>query len=74
MQIALPGAHGIRVDLAHVPPPVHLLYVLDVQIPRAVVVVRQADARVLSYYVVVDAEDRLGVHSYPRNLCTKGFI
>jgi hypothetical protein len=68
LEIALAGSHGVRVHLAHVPAPIGLLDFSDVQVPAAVVVVRQHDPRVLSYDVVVDTEDGLSVDSHPRHL------
>lgn len=38
------------------------------QVPAAVVVVRQHDARILGDDVVVNAEDSLRVHAHPRHL------
>lgn len=54
LQVSLPTAHGICVDLTHVPASVSLVYVLDMQVPGAVVIVRQRDARVLRDHVVMD--------------------
>lgn len=47
-------AHGIGVDLTHIPAAVSLVHVLDMQVPGAMVVIGQGDARVLRYHVVVD--------------------
>lgn len=68
LEVPLPTAHGICVDLTHVPASVCLVYVLDMQVPGAVVIVRQRDARVLRDHVVMDRENGLRVHSNPRHL------
>lgn len=68
LEVPLSTAHGIRVDLTHVPPAVSLVYVLDMQVPGAVVIVRQRDARVLRDYIVMDRENGLRVHANPRHL------
>lgn len=68
MQVTLPRSHGIRVHLTHVPAAIRLLHLSDVQIPAAVVVVRQHDARILCDDVVVDAEDGLRVDAHPSDL------
>lgn len=70
LQVPLTASHRVRVHLTHVPAPVLLVYVLDVQIPRPVIVVGQRHPRVLGDDVVVDGQDRLGVHSNPRHLRT----
>jgi hypothetical protein len=68
LEVPLLTAHGIRVDLTHVPTAVILVYVLDVQVPGAVVIVRQRDARVLRDHFVMDRENSLRVHANPRHL------
>jgi len=68
LDVSNSGPHRIRVDLAHVPSPVVLLDVCDVQIPGAVVVEGQRNAGVLGDDVVVDGQNCLRVHSHPRNL------
>lgn len=68
LEVPLPTAHGVCVDLTHVPASVSLVYVLDMQVPGAVVVVRQRDARVLRDHIVMDREDCLRVHADPRHL------
>ena len=60
--------HGIRVDLAHVPPSVALLCPLDVEEPFVTGRAGQRDARVPSYHVVVDRQYGLGVDSDPGDL------
>ena len=61
-------AHRVGVDLTHIPAAVSLVHVLDVQVPGAMVVEGQGDARVLRYHVVVDRENCLRVHANPRHL------
>jgi hypothetical protein len=68
LKVPLSTSHGVGVDLTHVPAAVSLVYVLDVQVPRAVVVVRQGDARILRDHVVMDREYRLCVHTDPCHL------
>lgn len=57
-----------RVDLAHVPPLVLLLDVVDVQKPRAVLVVRYGDPRVPGDHVTVHRQDGRLLEVHPRNL------
>ena len=61
--------HGVGVDLAHVPAPVHLLHVGDVKLPLLVLPVGQGHALVPGDDAVVDGQDGLRVHPHPRNLC-----
>ena len=61
--------HGVGVDLAHVPAPVHLLHVGDVKLPLLVLPVGQGHALVTGDDAVVDGQDGLRVHPHPRNLC-----
>jgi hypothetical protein len=68
LEVSLPTAHGICVDLTHVPAAVSLVYVLDMQVPGAVVIVRQRDARVLRDHIMMDREYGLCVHANPRHL------
>jgi hypothetical protein len=68
LEVPLPAAHGICVELTQVPAAVSLAYVLDMQVPGAVVIVRQRDARVLRDHVVMDRENGLRVHANPRHL------
>lgn len=68
LEVALPRSHRIGVHLAHVPTAVRLLHLSNVQVPAAVVVVGQHDARILCDDVVVNAENRLRVHPHPRDL------
>lgn len=60
--------HGVRVDLAHVGAPVLHLHALDVQVPRAVVVVGHGYSWIVGNDMVVYSLDRLGVGLYPSNL------
>jgi hypothetical protein len=68
LQVPLSTAHGVGVDLTHVPAAVSLVHVLDLQVPGAMVVKRQRDARVLRYHVVMDRQNGLRVHANPRHL------
>jgi hypothetical protein len=72
LEVTLPGSHGIGVHLTHVPTSIRFLHFPNVQIPTAVIVVRQHNARILCDDVVVDAENRLRVHAHPRDLRTHG--
>ncbi len=71
LQEDLLTAHGICVDLAHVPASVVLVDLVDVQSPDLLVVVRQRHALVARDDVVVDGEDGLRVHAHPRHLHTR---
>ena len=68
LQVSSPAPHGVRVDLAHVPAPVNLLGVGDVQLPLLVLSVRERHSLVPGDDAVVDGEDGLGVHPDPGNL------
>lgn len=68
LQISLPRPHGIGINLAHVPSSIWLFDLPDVQVPAAMVVVSQHNSRILSDDIVMNAEDRLCVNSYPRDL------
>ena len=68
LEVGPPAPHGVGVDLAHVPAPVHLLHVGDVQLPLLVLAVAQRHALVPRDDAVVDGHDGLGVHPHPRNL------
>ena len=46
LEVAPLAPHGVGVDLAHVPAPVHLLHVGDVQLPLLVLPVRERHALV----------------------------
>ena len=54
--------------MTHVIAAIRLLDLSDVQIPAAVVIVSQDDARVLRDDVVMNAEDGLRVDPHPRDL------
>lgn len=68
LEISFTGAHWVRVDLAHVPAPVRLLHLLDVQVPGAMVIVRKRNPGILRNHFVVNGEDCLCVHAHPRQL------
>lgn len=57
-----------RVDLAHVAALVLLVHRRDVQEPRAVLVVRHADARIARDHVVVNRQDGRLLEVHPRHL------
>lgn len=59
-----------RIYLTHVPPLVLLLHVTDMQEPRAVLIVRDADARIPRYHVIVYGEDRGLLKVHPSHLKT----
>lgn len=64
------GVNGV--DLAHVTALVLLVHVLDVQIPGAalvVLVVRDADARITRYHVIVHGQNCRLLEVHPGNLC-----
>ena len=58
----------MRVDLAHVPPPVILVHVVDVQSPDLLVMVGEGDSLVPRDDVVVNRHDGLGVNPDPGDL------
>lgn len=60
-----------RVDLTHVATLVLFVYWGDVQEPRAVLVVRNADARVARDHVVVHRQDGRLLEVHPRHLRNK---
>lgn len=68
LKVTFSGSHGISVHLAHVPASIWLFDFSDMQIPAAMVVVRQNNARILSDDIVMNAENRLSVNSHPRYL------
>jgi hypothetical protein len=68
LEVSLSTSHGIRIDLTHVPAAVSLVYVLDMQVPGAMVVVGQRDAWILRDHIVMDRENGLRVHANPRHL------
>ena len=68
LQVPPPAPHGVRVDLAHVPAPVNLLGVGDVQLPLLVLSVRERHSLVPGDDAVVDGENGLGVHPHPGHL------
>lgn len=68
LQVPLSTSHRVRVHLTHVPAAVFLVHVSDVQIPRPVIVVGQGHPGILGDDVVVNGQDRLSVHSDPRDL------
>lgn len=59
---------GDRIDLAHISPLILLLYVGDVEEPRAVLVVRDWDARVSGDHVTVNSQDGGLLKVHPRYL------
>ena len=61
-------AHGVGVDLAHVPAAVRLVGVGDAQHPVAAVGLRQRQTVVARDHLVVDRQDRVRRHSNPRHL------
>lgn len=63
--------HRIRVDLAHVLAPILFLYILDVEVPSGVIVVRNRYSGVVCDRVVVNSLNRLGVSLHPAHLCMK---
>ena len=54
--------HRVCINLAHVQSLVFLLHALYVEIPRGVIAVRHRDPVIVSYHVIVDRLDRLGIH------------
>ena len=60
--------HGVCVDLAHEPAPVHGLDPLNVKEPLVGRGPGQGNPRVPRYHRIVDAQDRLRVDTHPRNL------
>ena len=57
--------HGVRIDLAHVPPTVNLLHIGDVELPLLVLPVGEGDPLVPGDDAVVDGQDGLRVHPHP---------
>ena len=68
LEVSPLAPHGVGVDLAHVPAPVHLLHVGDVQLPLLVFPVGEGHALVAGDDAVVDGHNSLSVHSDPGNL------
>ena len=68
LEVSPLAPHGVGVDLAHVPAPVHLLHVGDVQLPLLVFPVGEGHALVAGDDAVVDGHNSLSVYSDPSNL------
>ncbi|KAJ4436916.1 hypothetical protein ANN_17048 [Periplaneta americana] len=68
--VSLSATHRVGVDLTHVPASVSLVHVLDVQIPRAVVVIRQGNTGILCDHIVVYRQNSLRVDTNPGHLPT----
>lgn len=60
--------HDGGVDLAHVTAAVALLHLADVQVPGAVLVVGEGDARVVGHDAVLQGQDGLRVDLQPPDL------
>jgi len=68
LYVALTALHRIRVHLTHVPSAIHLLHVLYVKVPRAVVVVGQRDSGILRDHIMMNRQNGLCVDAHPRHL------
>ena len=68
LEVSPLAPHGVGVNLAHVPAPVHLLHVGDVQLPLLVFPMGEGHALVAGDDAVVNRHDSLSVHSDPGNL------
>lgn len=68
LYVALTAFHGVCVHLTHVPSAIHLLHVLYVKIPRAVVVIRQSDSGILRDHIMMNRQYGLCIDAYPRHL------
>jgi len=60
--------HHAGVDLTHVAAAVRLFHLPDVQIPRALVVLRHRDARVVRHHLGVKRQDGLVLGAHPTHL------
>lgn len=63
LEVADLALHGISVDLTHVPAPIRLPYLSDVQVPCPVVTVRHADPVILRDHVTSDRQNGLRVYA-----------
>lgn len=63
LEVADLTLHGVSVNLAHVPAPVRLPYLPDVQVPCSVVTVRHSDPVVLRDHVTGDRQNGLRVYA-----------
>lgn len=68
LQVSLSTSHRVRVDLTHVPSPIFLVHISDVQIPWPMIVIGKSYPRILGNNVVVNRQNRLSVHTDPSNL------
>ena len=67
--------HGITVDLTHVMTSVFRLGPADVEQPRSLVIMRNAETRNPRHHLPVDGHDHLPVQMHPRHLsCTNHSI
>lgn len=74
LKIPLLGLHRISVDLAHVPATIDFPDIFDLQVPRAMVVESDGNAIVLRDHILMDRQNRLGIHVDPSYLETFGII
>ena len=66
--------HGFRINLTHVSSGVFGLDAADVQMPSALVIVRDAEAADTGHNLTMDRQDHLPVEMHPRHLLREDSI
>ena len=65
--------HRFRIDLAHVSARVVFLYIVHLQLPRVVPIVRDGQPRIVSHQMGVNGQYGSRVRLYPSYLYTRSF-
>lgn len=60
--------HGIRIDLAHVFPLVHVLDLRDSQVPRAFTIRVDGEARIGRYQLAIHRNEHMSIDVHPCHL------